>query len=149
MKKITYKYEPPVAVLEQSSFPEAMARLKEAGVGGFDIEKRTFSPLNFDYSIFDSEKPVYECDIFDAVAGAIEAGIVSEEMWPTELFSNSASFNEFVSLLADFESCYKLYDPWWQAFKTLLQSVEEEGYATAADLAERFSEALSDLPEQW
>lgn len=151
MTKFTYKYEPPLAVLEQHTFPGAMKRLNDAGVGGFDVQTRSFSPMCFDHSVFyySSKLPVNQCDVFDAVTAALEAGCIDDEMWPTELFADMPTFKVFVEMLASYEECFKLRDPWWQAFKTLLNGVEEEGYATAEDLALRFREALAELPKQW
>ena len=81
----------------------------------------------------------------------MEAGIVDEEMWPSQLFADFASFEEFINALSSYEDCYKLQDPLWSALRNLVSygSDMEEGFCTAADLANRFSEVLDKLPEQW
>lgn len=90
-------------------------------------------------------------DVFATISAAIEAGIVDEKMWPSQLFADFLSFKEFVPVLASYESCYKLIDPWWETLRALVNGAicVEEGFCTAPDLANRFSEALDDLPEQW
>jgi len=70
---------------------------------------------------------------------------------PTQLFANIESYGKFVRALHSYEECYKLIDPWWSALRTIAcgGDDEEEGYSTAADVAERFNEVLNDLPKQW
>lgn len=153
MATIAYKYEPPVAVLSK---PEKAQHTYETVkiAGGYNPTTNTFTPLKLDdkyISFGNGDRPLVPgWAVFETISAAVEAGIVDEKMWPTQLFANPASFRDFVDALRDYEECYKLIDPWWCAFRALLgQPDEEEGYCTAADLAERFVEALDDLPEQW
>lgn len=153
MATIDYSYIPPKACLDT---PEMVKRaLKNLdGVGGFDLESKAFTPLKLDKVNVSCggphKKTISGCDVFVTVSAAIEAGIVDDEMWPTQLFANEKSFDVFVETLSSYEECYKLIDPWWSAIRALVDSYgEEEGYSTASDLADRLAEALDDLPKQW
>lgn len=123
--------------------------------GGYNPATNTFTPLKLDdkdISFGGTGRPIVPgYAIFATLAAAMEAGIVEQEMWPTQLFANIESYGKFVRALHSYEECYKLIDPWWSALRTIAcgGDDEEEGYSTAADLAERFNEVLNDLPKQW
>lgn len=154
MANISYTYEPPKAVL---SSPAQVADIyqKVKVAGGYNPATNTFTPLDLskvdiahgsgqDWPIV----PGYA--LYATLTAAVEAGLMDDEMWPTQLFAGSDSYAKFTQSLRDYEECYKLIDPWWCAFRTLLgQPHEEEGFSTAADLSERFIEVLDELPEQW
>ncbi len=99
----------------------------------------------------DEDKPtIYAESLFITVSAAIEAGIIDDMRWPSQLFANRESFERFIETLANYEECFKLQDPWWSALKAVVcPPSEEEGHATAEDLAERLHEAFLNLPEQW
>lgn len=154
MATISYKYEPPKAVL--ASIEKAKHTYEAVRIaGGFDPDTSRFTPLKLDDKAiaFPDGKNSPEVPgwaIFETLAAAMEAGIVDSEMWPTQLFADVESYRDFVHALRDYEVCYKLVDPWWSALRALVGGGdEEEGFSTAADLAERFVEVLEDLPEQW
>ncbi|MCG9115913.1 hypothetical protein LH428_08630 [Laribacter hongkongensis] len=153
MTTFSYTYEPPKAVL--SNLESAQRTYDEVKVaGGYNPTTNTFTPLKLedkDIMFQEGTRPhVPSWAVFETISAAMEAGIVETEMWPSQLFANQESFREFVSVLGSYEECFKLVDPWWSALRTLAGGEnEEEGFCTAADLAERFIEALNDLPEQW
>lgn len=150
MATIPYKYEPPKPALADAQRIYQDVKI----AGGYNPATNTFTPLKLDdkhISFGGNDRPmVYGSSLFETIAAALEAGIVDEQMWPTQLFANAASFRDFIVSLRDFEECFKLRDPWWSALRVLAGGWhEEEGYSTAADLAERLVEVIDDLPEQW
>lgn len=150
MATIDYKYEPPKPALADAQRTYEAVKI----AGGYNPATNTFTPLKLDdkhISFGGNDRPIVYCSsIFETIAAALEAGIVDEEMWPTQLFANAKSFRDFITSMRDFEECFKLLDPWWSAMRVLACGRdEEEGYCSAADLAERLVEALDDLPEQW
>lgn len=155
MPKIAYEYSPPKAVLSNLDFVKRnYESMKFAG--GYDPATNKFTPLKLDDKDVGSgpgDKRPYlpASSVFETIAAAMEAGIVDEEMWPTQLFADFASFEKFIRVLDFYEECYKLQDPWWAALRHLASPFtdQEEGFCTAADLASRFSEVLDELPEQW
>lgn len=153
MANISYTYQPHQPVLACSkSLQEHYDKHQE--FGGFNPQSRTFTPLKLEgvaigrAGFGKPEIPGY--GLYETVSAAVEAGVLDDEMWPSQLFADRASFDVFVESLTHYEECYKLLDPWWNAFCALLGRPDgDEGYNTSADLAERFSEALDDLPMQW
>ena len=150
MATITYKYEPPKPALADAQRSYEDVKI----AGGYNPATNTFTPLKLDdkdISFGGNDRPmVYGSSLFETIAAATEAGIVDDEMWPTQLFANAESFRDFVISLRDFEECFKLRDPWWSALCAIAgMRIDEEGFCTAADLAERLVEALDELPEQW
>ena len=155
MRKSYYKYSPPEAVLAN---PESVKHLYESikFAGGYDPSTNKFTPLKLDdkdvgHGLGQERPYIPASSVFETIAAAMEAGIVDEEMWPSQLFADFASFEEFINALSSYEDCYKLQDPLWSALRNLVSygSDMEEGFCTAADLANRFSEVLDKLPEQW
>lgn len=117
-------------------------------VGGYNPATNTFQPLKLRAEIYEGD--ILRSHIFTTVAAALEAGILDEEKWPSQLFADEDSFNSFVNELAEFEDCYKLQESWWQALRALSFGGDlEEGYCSGRELAERLTEALNDLPVQW
>lgn len=154
MATISYKYEPPKAAL--ASLDTARQTYQAVKVaGGFDPDTSRFTPLKLDDKAISfpdgkGSAEVHGWAIFETLAAAMEAGIVDSEMWPTQLFADVESYRAFVDALRDYEESYKLIDPWWSALRSLAGGeYEEEGFCTAADLAERFVDVLEELPEQW
>ncbi len=150
MATISYTYEPPKPALDNAQRAFEDVRI----AGGYNPATNTFSPLKLDdknISFGGDDRPVVDgSSIFDTIAAALEAGIVDNELWPTQLFANAESFQDFVISLRDFEECFKLRDPWWSALCVLSgKGLDDEGFCTAADLAERLTERLDELPEQW
>lgn len=150
MATIEYTYEPPKPALADAQRTYEDVKI----AGGYNPASNSFTPLTLDdkhISFGGDDRPmVYGSSIFETIAAALEAGIVDDEMWPTQLFANTESFNDFVISLRDFEECFKLRDPWWSALCVLAGGgFDEEGFCTAEDLAERLIERLDELPEQW
>lgn len=151
MPTFSYTYLPPQPALTNAQSTYESVKI----AGGYNPTTNTFTPLKLDdkdISFGGTGRPIVPgYAIFATLAAAMEAGIVEQEMWPTQLFANIESYGKFVRALHSYEECYKLIDPWWSALRTIAcgGDDEEEGYSTAADVAERFNEVLNDLPKQW
>lgn len=151
MPTFAYTYRPPQPALADAAKTYEAVKI----AGGYNPATNTFTPLKLDdkdISYGGHDRPLVSgWAVFATIAEAMEAGIVEEDMWPTQLFANEESYGTFVRALHSYEECYKLIDPWWSALRTIAcgGGDEEEGHSTAADLAERFNEVLGDLPEQW
>lgn len=150
MPTFSYAYEPPQPALANAKHWYEAVKI----AGGYDPATNAFTPLKLDdkdISFGGKDRPLVGGDaIFGTLAAAMEAGIVETRTWPTQLFANFESYRRFVLELKNYEECFKLIDPWWSALRALADGgFEEEGYSTAADLADRFAEVLENLPEQW
>lgn len=152
MANFDYKYVAPRAVLSDSAEAQATYAAVKV-VGGYNPSTKQFSPLKLDDERIipaDNADLLIGWPILETLAAALEAGIVDEEMWPTQLFANRDSYQSFVEILREYEMGFKLVDPWWSALRVLAGGQDEdEGFSTAADLADRFDEVLDELPEQW
>mgnify|MGYP003712151517 CR=1 FL=1 len=153
MATIEYSYRPHTAVLS-GGVEDLGDELKQ--FGGFDSVKRIFTPLRLNGVAIGragfGQPEISGAAVFETVSAAVEAEILDDSLWPSQLFADRESFDNFVATLSDYEDCYKLVDPWWSALCALVGVVSGdgcEGHNTAADLAERLEEALYDLPDQW
>lgn len=149
MPTVNYTYTPVPSSLEFAA--DTFEYVKK--FGGFNPETRSFTPLNLAEAYVgcgSGENYIAGCNVFDTITAAIEAGIIDYENWPKQLFANKESFDNFVSCLYSYTECYHFHDNWWGAFFALFNSYQmEEGYATASDLAQRFSEAVEELNVEW
>lgn len=152
MAKMKYKYVPYKGVLKR---PEVLAeefkRLKKLKRGGFDPVKVKLQPLQLAGASFGGDGD-YFSDVLDSITAAMESGLVDSETWPTQLFADEASFDNFLRELSSYEECYKLVDPWWQALRYLAAGTAdwEEGVATAEQLAVELRRVVDEeLEPQW
>lgn len=151
MAKINYIYEPPIAVLANPRKVKDLAEI-QAVYGGFNPATGELKPLEIAKVEYFSEETLYECDVFDTVAGALEAGVLDDEMWPSQLFAGEADFEAFLEQMAEYEMCHKFIEPWYQACCWLAIGMREgdDDYASVSGLADMLRDVVAnDLPEQW
>jgi hypothetical protein len=151
LTKINYTYEPPVAVLANPRKLKDLAAIQPQ-YGGFNPATGELQPLRIADIDHFWEETLYACDVFDTVAGALEAGVLDEEMWPSQLFAGEADFEAFLEQMAEYEMCHKFIEPWYQACCWLAIGAREgdDEYASVTGLSEMLREVVAnDLPEQW
>lgn len=151
MANIKYTYEPPIAVLSHPNKVKGLAK-QQAKYGGFNPLTGELQPLRIADVDYFGEESLYACDVFDSIAAALEAGVLDEEMWPSQLFAGEADFEAFLREMETYEECYKFIEPWYQACCWLAIRMREgdDEFASVAGLAEMLREVVAkDLPEQW
>ncbi|MTD33424.1 hypothetical protein [Paludibacterium denitrificans] len=114
MTTFSYTYIPPKAVL--SNLESAQSTYDAVKVaGGYNPTTNMFTPLKLDDKdiIFQGgNRPQVPAGRSSRPSPPQwKLSIVDTEMWPTQLFADYESFKTFVSVLDDYEVCYKLIDP--------------------------------------
>lgn len=151
MAKINYTYEPPIAILAHPLKVEELAKL-QAQYGGFNPATGELQPLRIAGVNFGFDNALYASDVFDTVAAALEAGVLDDKTWPSQLFATKADFEEFLEQMAGYETCHKFIEPWYQACCWLAIGMREgdDEFASVSGLAEMLRDIVaSELPGQW
>ena len=76
-------------------------------------------------------------DSLDAIADACEQGLLQRSTWVLQCFSTVAIFDEFIENLAEYDEYARIHDRWHQALMQLGDTVNEEGFVTSSEIAER------------
>jgi hypothetical protein len=98
------------------------------GVGGYDPYSRTVTPMEFDRDV--------DCHFYlDSMTGAVEAGLVDDEMWVNQLWRSPDDLDAFLAAFSDFDRRFRTVDRWWQMFSLLSGKVGEKGMATSLGIA--------------
>jgi hypothetical protein len=74
--------------------------------------------------------------MLDSITAAAEAGIIDDEKWVSQIFSSNQDFQDFLSDMTEYDSCYRIHDRWYVALRALAQVHDEEGFVTSAEIAE-------------
>jgi len=153
MATIQHRYLPYLPLLaQQEELQSIFDELRD--IGGYNPLTNEFTPLDLKdlgdkvsdgtIGMIDSES------LFTTIGAAVEAGIIDETNWPSQLFANWESFDYFYEELACYEDLFRLPDPCWQALIAIIaQNVVAEGYATGHQLAEHFLHEVNRLPGRW
>lgn len=105
------------------------------GLGGYNSRTKTLTPM-----LIEDGGPWQANEIFDNVTLAAEAGLLSEEAWPDELFADEDSFDAFIEILEPFNETDVIHDRWWQAFRRLGNKHTDKSYfGTSADIAQHLN----------
>lgn len=111
------------------------------GFGGYNSRTKTLTPMK----IRDGS-PWQPNEVFDNVTLATEAGLLTEENWPDELFDDLGSFKAFLDILEPFNETDAIHDRWWQAFRRLGNKHTDTHYfGTSTDIAQRLDVIASVL----
>lgn len=78
-----------------------------------------------------------EHEALDAIADACEQGLLQRSTWVLQCFSTVAIFDEFIENLAEYDEYARIHDRWHQALMQLGDTVNEEGFVTSSEIAER------------
>lgn len=76
-------------------------------------------------------------DGLDAIADACERGMLQRSTWVLQCFSTVEMFHEFIENLAECDQYSRIHDRWYQALMELGDTVNEEGFVTSSEIAER------------
>lgn len=96
--------------------------------GGYYPDTKTFKPFGgYDFT--------YE--VLDAITAAVEDGVVYRETWFKQFFASKAVFSKFVDELEEMDDYGRIYDRWYFALFNLVDAVNEEGFVTSREIAER------------
>lgn len=121
-------------VIEKYKFePQQIESKCEAG--GYDKKKKTFEA-------FADVPAMYR--VLDAITAAVEDGFVRKDNWVETFFANEDAFREFLSLLADYDDCFRVRDRWWTALFNLTDLTDEEGFVRSTEIAEMLLEAAEE-----
>lgn len=124
----------------QYSIKSYAAFVKENG--GFDAKKKKVTPLKWSN---DNSFEVH--DYLDSLTGAVEAGLVDDEKWPTQLFASKQDLAEFVAALSNYDEFWRITDRWYQALG-LLGDFDDtgEGIISCESMADEiWRHAIEDL----
>ncbi|WP_430407321.1 hypothetical protein [Hydrogenophaga sp.] len=109
-------------------------------VGGFDPHTQTVTPLTFD----DAFDTYY---YLDSLTGAVEAGLVDDEKWPSQLFASKSDLENFLAELDTYDQQWRITDRWYQALGLLGGFDDQgEGYVSCSAMSDEiWRHAVEDL----
>ena len=133
-----YKPHPRTLLHEERFLDEDWAKeLKEWG--GFNHLSGEWLPLRF------SLDEMTLSDALDHITMVVEAGLVDQNGWSTQLFENEASLEEFLEELEAYDECYRIHDRWWHALSELVKGFgTEEGFIHTRDIAYVMRESIEE-----
>lgn len=103
--------------------------LKKCKSGGFNPITQVLTPFK--------NVPKFELhEMLDSITAAVEAGIIDDKKWVSQIFSSRKNFQSFLSEVAEYDSYYRIQDRWYVALRALVQVYDEEGFVTSAEIAE-------------
>lgn len=84
-------------------------------------------------------------EALDAITAAAEAGIIDDDDWVTQLFSDDAALEAFFDELEQYDDCYRINDRWWRALAELAGSTDcEEGFVSCREIVGGLRQYISD-----
>lgn len=128
-----------MAIIKQYKFkPRALGESMHE-MGGFDAKTSTFTPLKV-------RKGFEVHQGLDAITLAVEAGIIDNEKFVSQLFEKKSDYTKFVTYLSEYEdvSCRRIIDRWWAALSRLAAWDDEAGFVSSAEIAEKLLEVAID-----
>jgi hypothetical protein len=128
-----------MAIIKKYKFKTRRLGTSMHEMGGFDSKTNTFNPLKV-------RKGFEVHQALDAITVAVEAGIIDNEKFVSQLFDKKADFTKFITYLSEYEdeSCRRIIDRWWTALSRLADRNDEEGFISSAEIAEKLLEAAID-----
>lgn len=89
-------------------------------------------------------KPVaafgYVFEVLDIITAAAEAGILTTNTWVAQVFADKNVFREFIQELRSYDESHRIHDRWHAALMRLVGTVDECGFVTSSEIAERLVE---------
>lgn len=135
MAIIKHKYSP-IALSFEDKASEYLTLLPK--LGGYDPKAKTVTPMK----VAASQNAYY---YLDAVAGAVEAGLVEDETWPAQLFKTKKDLKAFIEGVESYEEDFRINDRWYQALATLGEFQDGEGTVSGESIAEALAERADEL----
>ena len=131
-----YNFEPR-PILHDSIQSKSDVLRADFEYGGLNPLDSTFSPLRLD-------DQVSLHVILDHITAAVEAGLVDKNSWSSQLFASAEDLDLFLEHLGDYDECYRITDRWWTALAQLANMVDEEGFITCQDIADKLGDSISE-----
>ena len=102
-----------------------------ATAGGFDVVSSKFTPF---------EQIDWIHEVLDALTAAVEAGVIDTDKWVSQIFATTAVFDEFLEQYQGYDECFRTYDRWYWALFRIAGLLDEEGFVTSQEIADRLRE---------
>lgn len=80
--------------------------------------------------------------MLDSITLAVEAGGADNFHWPQQFFANKAAFVDFLEAIEEYDECFRITDRWWMALSKLVETDDEEGFISGAEIAAELSKAV-------
>jgi hypothetical protein len=128
-----------MAIIKKYKFKSRTVGQSMHEMGGFNSTTSTFTPLKV-------RKGFEVHQALDAITLAVEAGIIDNKKFVSQLFNKKSDFTKFITYLSEYEdiSCRRIIDRWWTALSRLADWDNEEGFVSSAEIAERLLEVAID-----
>lgn len=109
--------------------------------GGFDSKKKTVTKMKWE-----AEAGFDLWPYLDSLTGAVEAGLVDDEKWPSQLFASKQDLAEFAAALHNYHD-WRIIDRWYQALGFLGEFDDDGlGVTSCLEMADSLWErAIDDL----
>jgi hypothetical protein len=79
-------------------------------------------------------------EVLDVMTGAAEAGALGRDTWVSQLFADDEVFQRFADELSSYDEYCRIHDRWYAALFRIVNAVNEEGFVTSEEIAERMLE---------
>ena len=107
--------------------------------GGFNPVTKVLTPMRYGSGAMAMHEAL------DAITAAAEAGIIDDDDWVTQLFSNDAELEAFFEELEQYDDCYRINDRWWRALAELAGSANfEEGFVSCREIVDGLRESIAE-----
>lgn len=101
------------------------------GGAGYFPETKEFKPIS-DFN--------FVSEVLDVITGAAEAGALRLESWVSQVFADDEVFQRFAEELSNYDQYCRIHDRWYAALFRVVNAVNEEGFVTSEEIAERMLE---------
>lgn len=109
-----------------------------AEAGGFDKATKTFRAMQL------TDGAVSLHVVLDHITAAVEAGIVEERTWDTQLFATPQCLEWFINELESYDDAFRITDRWWQALAALAGVRDEEEFISCSEIASTLRARVED-----
>jgi len=106
--------------------------------GGCNPLTRELTPMKFAAASMEVDAAL------DHITAAVEAGVVDNNSWATQLFASAGDLEGFLDLLSSYDDCHRITDRWWYALQQLARTINEEGFVRCEDIVERLRESIDE-----
>lgn len=134
----SYKFEPRGILHDNNKMKSAAWAKACATSGGYNPFSQQFTPLRY------GSGDVSMHEALDHITAAAEAGIVDQNVWAGQLFASAGDLDSFFQELEDYDEEFRITDRWWTAIAKLVNTHDEEGLITCADMVVALRQSIQD-----